>query len=562
MNPDREPAPDRPKRRTARIVAIGVGLAVAAYVGLYFFANTQLRNLLPTAVATAVGGEDSERYVVTVGTVRLSPWLGGLTVRDLAIAVDSAAAAGAAEPALVRSASVRSFRVSGIRLIPLIRGKGIFISSIEIDRPTAELHFPAPAETDPPDVQEPSAEEAAEEAGGFQPPTAILQRIRITDASVGLTRETGFGTARSVLHGLDIELTDIRIDSVSATNPARALANSRVRIAFDSAAHLLDDSLYVIDVARLRADSRDSVVEIGAFRLTPTLEAAPFFGRLSQRADRLNISTGPIRLEGLDFRRYFAEDALRVRLIDVDSLDLHVYADIQIPWGPRARPCRYHMGFATVEVPFAIDTIRLEDSRIRYSELSKGSVRPGELTLEELNGVVVNLTNDPEKMTHETPAVAHVTAKLFGEGAVEATVAYPLLSKTLDFSVEASLGPMNMPTFNQFASNVAGVEIKKGRLDSLWFRTESRGGRAGGRVHMRYRDLDFRIFDKKSGKEMPWHTVAGFLGNLVVRSNNPGKPGQAPRDGKIGYTCGKNDIVFFEYLVGALASALKGIVIG
>ena len=150
MNPDREPASGRPKRRTARIVAIGVGLAVAAYVGLYFFANAQLRNLLPTAVATAVGGEDSQRYVVTVGTVRLSPWLGGLTVRDLAIAVDSAAAAGAAEPALVRSASVRSFRVSGIQLIPLIRGKGIFISSIEIDRPTAELHFPAPAETDPP----------------------------------------------------------------------------------------------------------------------------------------------------------------------------------------------------------------------------------------------------------------------------------------------------------------------------------------------------------------------------------------------------------------------------
>jgi len=45
MNPDREPALGRPKRRTARIVAIGVGLAVAAYVGLYFFANAQPRNV-------------------------------------------------------------------------------------------------------------------------------------------------------------------------------------------------------------------------------------------------------------------------------------------------------------------------------------------------------------------------------------------------------------------------------------------------------------------------------------------------------------------------------------
>ena len=562
----KEPMSGGRKKRWVLIAAVGVVLAIVGYIGLHVIANRQLRKLLPQAVATAVGGEDADRYAVAVDAVRLSPWLSGLTVRGLTVALDTAAAAeDAAEPALIRSASVRSFKVSGIHFISLLRGKGIFISSIEIDRPEAELHFAAPGDEEPPGAVEADAAPGAGDAdatGGFEAPPATLERIRIYDASVSLIQETSLGTALSSLHGLDLELTNITIDVVTAANPARALANSRVKIAFDSASHLVEDSLYVIRAAGLRADSEESLVDIREFKLIPTLEAGPFFARLKERADRLNVTAGPILIRGLDFYKYFAEDALYIRSIEVNSLDLDVYADINLAWGPRARACRYHNGFADIEVPMTIDTVRLVDANIRYSELAKGAARPGELTFEALNGVVVNVTNDREKMTHETPVVVDVSGKLFGEGNVQARLAYPLLSPTLDFSLEASVGPMDMSTFNQFARNVVGVEVKKGRLDSLYLNKVSRRGQASGRIYMRYRDFDFRIFDRNTGKEMPWHSVAGFFGNLVVRSNNPGKPDDKPREGTIKYTCADKDIVFFEFLVGALASGLKGIVIG
>jgi hypothetical protein len=561
----KEPTSGGRKKRRFLIAAIGIVVAIVGYIGLHVIANGQLRKLLPEAVATAIGGEDADRYAVAAEAVRLSPWLSGLTVRGLTVALDTAGAADAEEPALIRSASVRSFEVSGIRLIPLIRGKGIFISSIEIDRPEAELHFSLPADEEPPGAVEEDADPGtgdAEAAGGFEAPPATLERIRIDDASIILIQDSEIGTALSALHGLDLELTDITIDLVTAANPARALANSRVRIAFDSASHLVEDSLYVIRAAGLRADSEESLVAIEGFSVIPTLEADPFFARLKQRADRIDLTAGPILIRGLDFHRYFAEDALYVRSVEVDSLDVHVFADINIEWGPKARACRYHNGFAEIEVPMTIDTIRLVDTDVRYSELAKGAARPGELTFEDLSGVVVNVTNDREKMTHETPVVVDVTGKLFGEGNVQARLAYPLLSPTLDFSLEASVGPMNMSTFNTFARNVVGVEVKKGRLDSLYMSKVSRRGQASGRIYMRYRDFDFRIFNRNTGKEMPWHTVAGFFGNLVVKSNNPGKPGDKPREGTIKYTCADKDIVFFEYLVGALASGMKGIVIG
>jgi hypothetical protein len=79
---------------------------------------------------------------------------------------------------------------------------------------------------------------------------------------------------------------------------------------------------------------------------------------------------------------------------------------------------------------------------------------------------------------------------------------------------------------------------------------------------MLYRDLTFRLVDRKSGREMPWHAAAGFAANLVVRSNNPRRADGMPRAGNIDYTCGSNDVVFFEFLVHLLANGLKRIVLG
>jgi hypothetical protein len=509
-----------------------------------------------------VGGHDADRYAVQIGRVRLSPTLTGLTVEDLAVAFDSAATEAITEPAVVRSASLGRVRLSGVRLIPLLFGQGIFVSSAEIDEPEIVLDFSESAVRGSSVPDAGSSETVSPALEEPRPPAASLRRFRIRDGSVDLTRVTDHGTLTSFLHGLDLELTEIKIDEVAFANPARALANSDVYISFDSARYMFDDSLYVATAAQFRADSRDSLAEIGALQLTPTLGAAPFFDRLPQRADRINLSAGPIRLEGLDFPGYVREDSIRVRLIDVDSLDLHVYSDINLEWGPRAHPCRYHNGFAEIEFPLRIDTVRVENALIRYSELAKGSERPGEFTLEELDGTIVNLTNDPNAMTHETPAVASVTAKLFGEAPMQATLAYPLLSPTLDFRVEASAGSMDMVTANRFGANVAGVEVEQGQLDSLWLGAEVEDGRAEGRVLMRYQDLDFRLIDKNSGKEMAWHAVAGFAANLVVRSNNPGRPDDAPREGRIEYSCGDKDIVFFEFFVHFLANGLKRIVIG
>jgi len=559
---NREKPPGIHLSRRVRIAGVvGIGLAVVIYVGVILVASAQLERLLPRTIAEAVGGQDANRYTVEIGDVCLAPSLRGVTVEGLTIVFDSATATDITEPVLVRAASLGSVRVSGVRLIPLLRGEGIFVSSVEIDEPRIEFDFSVAAVEKLPASDATSGDAASPESEEFSPPDATLRRIRIRDGSVDATQVTERGTLTSFIHGLDLELTEIRIDSLSFANPVRALANSRVSIAFDTARHVFDDSLYVLTATQVRADSRDSLVQIGAVQLIPTLEAAPFFDRLPERADRINMSAGPISIEGIDFAGYVSEKTVRVRLVDVDSLDLHVYSDINLDWGPRARPCRYHNGFAEIPVPLRVDTIRANNALIRYSELSKGSERPGELTLEEVNGTVVNLTNDPAGMTHETPAVASITAKLFGEAPMQATLAYPLLSPTLDFRLEASAGPMNLVTANRFATNTTGVEVEQGQLDSLWLTTEVMNGQAEGRVLMLYRDLDFRLVNKNSGKEMAWHAVAGFAANLVLRSNSPGKPEDTPHEGKIEYTCGDNDIVFFEFFVHFLANGLKRIVI-
>ena len=551
------------QRRFSRRTSIGiiaVGFLGLLYWGALVGADRQLARMLPDALAEAVGGRDAARYTVTVEGVKLSYSQRGVTVRNLRVSLDSTAAAETTEPALIRAANLGILRVSGLRLIPLLLGKGIFVSSIEIDGPVISLDF-TEAGGNAGELAQPEDAEPVAESESPRPPNATLRSVSIRNGSIDLKRPTDYGALTSFLRNLELKLTEIQIDTVTLANPVRALTNSRVSLAFDSVYHVLDDSLYAVTATGFRAESRDSVMEIGTIQFTPTLEATPFFGRLRQRADRLGLSAGPIRIEGLDFAKYISDEALAIRLIEVDSLDLNVHSDIDLDWGPKARPCRYHMAFAEIPVPFRIDTVRVNDGFIRYSELAKGSVRPGELTLEEVAGLITNLTNDPDLMTPATPAVVHMTARLFGEGDMEATVRYPLLSPALDFDIEASAGPMSLTTANRFASNVAGVEVTKGELDSLWVGLESRDGKATGRVHMRYRDLSFRMFDRNTGSEKVWHSVLGFAGRVATRGSNPGKPEDEPRDGKIDYTCGDDHIVFFEFFVGSLVNGVKRIVL-
>jgi len=507
-----------------------------------------------------VGGQDADLYTVQVGSVRLAPTLSSVTLRDLAVSVDSVADAAATEPSLIQEASLGRVSVSGLRLIPLLLGREILVSAVELIEPTIVLAVLAPE-------MEPSQEEVDTEAPDsgetdFVPPNTTIRRVTVRDASLDVTRVTEQGVLLSFVHGLDLELTEITIDQVTLVDPARALANSRVTLAVDTVRHLLDDSLFVLGATDIRADSRDSVFSIGTLELIPTLEPMGFFGRLPVRGDWIELSAGPVLMEGLDFRRYVKRGSAHIRLIDVDSLDLHVYSNINMDWGPSLRPCQFHMGFAEIPVPLRVDTIRASGALIRYSELSKGSERPGVLTLEDLDGTIVNLTNDAGRMTYQTPAVAHVTAKLFGEGRMEATLAYPLLSPTVDFNIHGSVGPMDLATVNRFATNTAGLEVERGELDSLWVRFEVRDGHASGRIQMEYRDLDFRLIDRNTGKQSVLQSVLGFLGNAAVKSNNPSEPGRPARPGVIDYTCGEDDMVFFELFVHALASGLKMIAVG
>ena len=163
-------APARRLGHVARIAAIGVGLVII-YAAVLFVANAQLGQLLPAAIAEAVGGHDADRYTVQIGKVRLSPSLTGLTVEDLVVVYDSAAVEAITEPALVRSAALGRVRLSGVSVIPLLLGQGIFVSSVEIDEPEIALDFSSSL-AEGPQLSVDEGEASGAESDEFEPPEA------------------------------------------------------------------------------------------------------------------------------------------------------------------------------------------------------------------------------------------------------------------------------------------------------------------------------------------------------------------------------------------------------
>ena len=205
--------------RRVSIAILAVGLLLLLYVGAVVIANKQLTRMLPGTLAEAVGGRDADRYSVTVGDVALSYSLRGVRISDLRVELDSTRTAETEEPALIRAANLGLLRVSGLRLIPLLMGEGIFVSNIVIEGPTISLDFsaaaPAPAVAETADSDR-SASRAA--------PNASLRRVQVRNGSVDVARPTEYGTLVSFLRNLDLDLSEIRIDSVTLADPDEQIA--------------------------------------------------------------------------------------------------------------------------------------------------------------------------------------------------------------------------------------------------------------------------------------------------------------------------------------------------
>lgn len=234
----------------------------------------------------------------------------------------------------------------------------------------------------------------------------------------------------------------------------------------------------------------------------------------------MKLNVRGVRASGLNLR------ALRDGRIDMDGfvLDrpkLTLYVDRQGMPLEHARPAvrMPHEVLLASGRRIRIDTIRVVDGDISYSERSRTGVRPGIFRFADLNANLESVNNDGTQREH--PCVIDVHTRLADSGPLHATFKYDLSSPKLRMSYHAVIGKMDGLSLNDLLVNLNGIRVNAGTIDATTVDIKVDGDMAAGTMKLLYHGLKFEVVDKDSHEQGMRDHVVTWMQNWQTHSSNP-----------------------------------------
>ncbi len=193
---------------------------------------------------------------------------------------------------------------------------------------------------------------------------------------------------------------------------------------------------------------------------------------------------------------------------------------------------------------------------VRYSERHQEGNTPGHIWWDQLNGKLTNLSNDPARMSLETPAVLDVSARMYDAAYLRLQWQLPLLEPGPTMSYTGALSPFEAENLSQILAPLEGMRITRGVIDQAWFDVDIRAGHATGQFNAVYQDLGMRFEDRNSGGRNLGQRLLSFAAGVLVPSNNRDRAGKPARVGTIDWVPEPTDPFFKVFWVAVRTGVL------
>lgn len=542
---------DIPFMKRIRFWMILPVLAVALVAGWLWVKQTVDAPYVEERINRALAGGS---YRVRVGEMTLSLVHRSVEFRDIEVMADSSAGG----PRL--SGMAPRLAISGIRILPYVFSRRIDLQTIELEG--AELSYeagePVPdstgAEGAPPDSLAETGTLTQRLARRL--PDIAIGQIALRDLAV-VYQPAGDGRRQRVT-GIDIALDDIAVDSTSALDTTRVLFSRDIRLLLAPHTFAAPDSLHLFSFGTIEASTRDSLVRIDSFVVTPTVSEEEFSRRIAFRRDRMVSGITGIRLEGLDINTLLEGGAFRAGGLAIDSAFLDVYKNKQVAEDPnRPTPLLPHEALQAIGIPVYLDSIAIRTADIVYRELEVDGVLEGVVRFERVNLIGYRIDSEPDtSLAGGGAALLYARAIFQGAGQLLVAFELPLHGSTFAMRYHGTLSAMPADPVSPLLTNLKGIRIESGQVDSLAFDIRVIDAQADGEIRVGYHDLKMDFVDKTDrSKRFQDRLKTFFVNGLLIHDSNPAGPDDSLRVGKTAYV--RDEDPFFRFLWRALRDGLK-----
>lgn len=366
----------------------------------------------------------------------------------------------------------------------------------------------------------------------------------------------------SKVEHLDIELSDLQIDSASHKDKNRFYYMKECIFKLEKLEILTEDSLNKFKIRELLFSTKSRLLSIKHLEFDPLFKPI-VYGNKTHGDDRIKIVCQDIKLEAIDLFKLFEEKKIYANNLFINQGKINVFTDTRIfKTTPKTNYRSFpHEAFRKWQLKFLIDTITLSRFKLTYSEYNPETRLVGNVILAQTNGKVFNFTNDSIPLQKNPHCLVFLQGKLMNKANVNINFNFNVAAPKGDFTCSGKVLNMAIANVNQVTEALVMAKAKEGFIS--YFAFEMKGNKFGltGSTTMLYKDLNVMIykFPPKKGIFKKRKLLSFIANTFVIKESNPIRKKPA-RIAKINYRRLPNKPFFYTLWKGLL-EGIKGSVI-
>lgn len=362
-----------------------------------------------------------------------------------------------------------------------------------------------------------------------------VKAIKILDADFEYVNGETSKTLNSVKH-LSVNVKDFLVDSLSQFDSTRFYYAKDIGFELIGYRSVSKDKMYTMKVDTIKGSATGKAIHITGLQMIPMYPDLEFSRKYTYGKDRYDLKFNKISFTGVDFAGLNSDGNLHAEALKIGPAKVNIFVNRELPPPPNFDKVKNfpHVALKRLPIQAIIDTVRLKDIDVAYTEYNPITLKRGTVYFQNLSGNILNVTNDSLHLIKHNHAVADLTALVMKTSRINVHINFNLTDKNAAFSYKGDVAPMNMVVLNSLSKNTGLVEIETGQMQRADFNIQADTRGSSGTVHFYYNNLKVKLL--KEGEDGVAPKKKGFLSflanNILIKDANPSK-GETARTANI-----------------------------
>ena len=515
----------------------------AAYV------NLKWRPFLTSQVKEAIAHSTDSLYSLTFEQVNVNVLTGSASFKNIVFKPDmrvyqQMVKKGSAPRHLFR-VEVASLNLDRVHPWQVYFHRNLAVKSLLINRPSVKMIF----------RELPGMKPAvADNRTAWQRLSKYLQSVKVDhvmfqDADFQYIDQSAKRHQVTRLQNLHIGIAGLLIDSASQFDQSKLYHTEDVSIRLENYAYQTPNGMYDVNFKEFTASTRSKMAKVTGLRLNPRYGEMQFTGKLKHRKGRYDLRVDEVFLEDINYKAFNTDRRLIASRLTVSNSNANIFLNKVVPKRITDHLHTFpQIALRELNLKTRIDSVFIHNARVSYAEYIPQTRMKGQLFIDQIDGTIANVTNDPVLLAANNISRADITGLIMGRGRLNAVLDLNLTDKAAAFNLNGSVGNVNAELFNKMIRPLTLVEIRSGFIEHLKFslRGDVRGTR--GTLGVNYNDLKISLLSKnEDNTRLRKMNLASMAANvLILKSENP-TPGERFRQVRMSYT--RPDSVSFVSMI-------------